>query len=514
MKVVVDTIAPPDWGLDFSGAAHGSLPLRAAGLPRRVRVPLLQHTGRNAVPLITVGDRVSTGQPIGAIPEHSLGARVHAPVSGQVTDIAPGPLSGRNRSVPCITIESDGQDERWAGYHGHERPLSLATPALRRAIIEAGIVGLGGATFPAGVKLNRGSGVGTLILNGVECEPHINCDDALLRTDPASVLAGAQIMLRILEAGECIVALKQSGAAALTAMREAIAALDDDRFRIALLPDIYPTGGEAQLIQLLTGQELPAGGLPWDSGAICQNVGTAAAVARFLATGEPLISRIVTVTGGGVTEPVNLLARIGTPVADLIDAAGGYAGEPAALIMGGPMMGVPLADDSLPLTKAMNCLYVPSADELTPAAAEQPCIRCGDCATVCPANLMPQLLLEAGRTQDFGRLRELGLPDCIECGCCDYVCPSHIPMTGQFADGKQRLYEIAFEKRRGERAVRRFAARNERLDGQGDAAAGQASLHDVSNAAAARDELSALLARAGATGTPQQRSKNDPENET
>ncbi len=505
MKVRVDSIPPPGWGLHFAAAARAALPLPPAPLPAVVNVPLLQHTGHTAVALVQPGDRVLSGQPIGAIAPDSLGARLHAPVSGVVTAVGPRPLTGRKRKVMSVRIEADGKDERWPGYPRHARPLTLATAALRQAVIEAGIVGLGGATFPAGVKLNRGSGVATLILNGVECEPQINCDDALMRSDPGTILAGAQIMLRILEADECIIALKQGSAGALAAMRAATESLNDDRFRIALLPDIYPAGGEAQLIHLLTGREMPAGGLPWDSGAICQNVATAAAVARFLGTGEPLISRIVTITGQGVRTPVNLLARLGTPVSELIAAAGGYAGEPAGLIMGGPMMGVPLADDSLPLTKAMNCLYVAGAGELQEPATEQPCIRCGDCATVCPAYLMPQLLLQAGQTHDYDRLRELGLPDCIECGCCDYVCPSHIPLTQRFVSGKQQLWDIGFEKRRAGQAAERVAARQTRLQQSATAVRDAATeLHDVSDAAAARSELEALLSRA-ASDTNQER---------
>lgn len=454
----------PGWGITFPQQANSdeSLAVVTALIPRELVVPLLQHTGNAADPLVRVGERVLTGQPVGAMQQHKLGARVHASSSGTVTSIAMGKVPGR-RDALCVTIQTDGKDERWPGYHSRAKPLRLSTSELRKAVIEAGIVGLGGATFPAGIKLNRGTGVETLILNGAECEPCINCDDALLRTEAQLILLGAQVMLRILEADNCIIAIKHSMHTAAAALDEALFELADDRFRVEHVPALYPIGGEAQLIQRLTDQEMPSGGLPWDSGAICQNVGTALAVARFLSFGEPLIRRMVTVTGGGIKQPVNLDTRLGTPLNEIIAAAGGYTGEPSALIMGGPMMGIPLDSDTAPITKASNCIYVPAPSELAVQHPEMPCIRCGDCSTACPANLMPQLLLQAGKTNDFDRLQSLGLTDCIECGCCDYVCPSHIPLTQGFVAAKQKHWELAFERKRADKAAQRYAARETRL---------------------------------------------------
>ncbi|MEE4185458.1 MAG: electron transport complex subunit RsxC [Gammaproteobacteria bacterium] len=455
---------PPRWGIRFTGDAvrHSTLPLCTAAVPGILRVPLQQHIGHRTVPLVAAGERVLKGQPLGAVRDQTLGARVHAPSSGVVRGLENLTAPGRP-ATPAVVIETDGADEVWPGYPAHAKPLRLATSALRQAVIEAGIVGLGGAAFPAGLKLNKGGGVDTLILNGAECEPCINCDAALLQADPQRVLLGAQIMLRILEADVCLVAVKQGMDAAAAALAGAIEQVGDDRLRLVTVPPVYPVGGEAQLINVLTGREIPAGGLPWDSGAVCQNVATAAAVARFLTSGEPLISRIVTVTGAGVARPTNFDARIGTPVAALIAAAGGYVGRECRLIMGGAMMGVPLANDSQPVTKATNCFYVAAPTETTPRSPERPCIRCGDCATVCPVNLMPQLLLQSGRKNDFEQLEHLGLQSCIECGACDYVCPSRIPLTQQFAANKQALWERARERRQAEQAERRFSAREARL---------------------------------------------------
>lgn len=497
MDTPVSVIEQPKWGLYFPDPPATGSELLTLPLPDSVCVPLQQHTGAEAIPIVSPGEHVLTGQPIAEIRDGTLGARLHAPLSGTVSRIHDAAVPGRRNSL-CVYIDSDGRDERWQGYPSHRNPLRLATRDLRQAVIDGGIVGLGGATFPAGVKLNRGSGVDTLILNGAECEPVISCDDALMANDSELMLLGAQIMMRILEADKCIIAIKQGMDTSLRTIKAALATLEDDRFHIALVPPVYPVGGEAQLIQILTGREIPAGGLPWDSGAICQNVATATAVARQLRSGEPQISRIVTVTGKGVCNPGNYLVRIGTPVTQLIAAADGYSQHTAdQLIMGGPMMGVRFTDDSLPVTKACNCVYVPGADELPGKPGEKPCIRCGDCASVCPVNLQPQLLLQTLKTSDFEKLGTLGLPDCIECGCCDYVCPSHIPLTRHFIDGKQSLWEIAAEKRRAEKAGHRISERE--LRQQRDAEHHQHILEKqieaVVDSEGAKQELQALLQR-------------------
>jgi electron transport complex protein RnfC len=489
------TTTPPRWGIRFARphASGDGLALQTAPVPEQLLVALNQNIGFSSAPLVQTGERVLKGQPVAQASDNGPGARIHAPSSGTVVGIAAHPVPGRG-IADCITIQTDGKDERWTGYEAHDDPLSLPSARLRTAIAEAGIVGLGGAMFPAGVKLNPGIGVETLILNGAECEPCINCDDALIRHSSDTILLGAQVMLRILEADHCLVALKQNAGPAMRAMQQAIDALGDDRIRIAPVPSIYPAGGESQLIQLLTGREVPSNGLPWDTGAICQNVATADAVDRFLRRGEPLISRIVTLTGNGLHNPVNLRARIGTRIVYLIEAAGGYTGQTHRLIMGGPMMGIALPGDELPLTKACNCIYAASSGQLGQDTPEMPCIRCGECATVCPANLMPQLLLQAQRTHDFDRLAQLGLPDCIECGCCDYVCPSHIPLTDGFRTTKQAAWNLAVERRRGQHAEMRFAARQERLASTNNSAEQQ--LHDFADTVdAGQDALNALKHR-------------------
>jgi electron transport complex protein RnfC len=457
----------PQWGINFPrpAVAAGGLPLITAPLPDRLVVPLNQNIGFAANALVKAGERVLKGQPIGATAGDGPSARVHAPTSGTVAELSEQAVTGRGVAF-CVVIDTDGKDEAWPGYTPHKDPLHLPSIQLRGAVTEAGIVGMGGAMFPTVIKLNPGLGVNKLILNGAECEPRISCDDALMQTSAATILLGAQIMLRILEADECIIAIKAHTPAA-EPMTQAIQELNDDRFLLTFVPAIYPAGGEGQLIKLLTGLEVPADGLPWDTGVVCQNVATAAAIATFLTEGEPLISRIVTVSGAGIKQPANIRARIGTPISDLIDCAGGYTDAANRLIMGGPMMGIALPDDALPVTKACNSFYIATDTELA-ATTEMPCIRCGECATACPVQLMPQLLLQTKRINDYSRLELLGLPDCIECGCCDYVCPSHIPLTRVFKNAKQTLWDIGFEKRRAGFAEKRFAEHNERLGQQAE----------------------------------------------
>ena len=464
MDIQETVLAKPGWGITFRRptATAGGLALTTMPVPEELIVSLHQNAGVAAEALVKPGDRVLKGEPVGAVPAGGLGARVHAPSSGRVTAIEPHAVPG-NESALCVHIQCDGEDLSWPGYSPHHEPLNMPMEQLHAAIIDAGIVGLGGAQFPTSEKLKPDTSIKTLVLNGVECEPRINCDDALMRYRASEILFGAQIMMRILAADDCVIALKSDTLMAIEQLRIALEELGDKRIRLALVPPVYPAGGEAQLLQLLTRQEVPTGGLPKDIGTVCQNVGTAAAVGRFLTSGEPLISRIVTVTGSGVRNPVNIEARIGTPLCKLIEFAGGYACNETELVMGGPMMGVGLSNDNLPVTKACNCLYVRALHKNRPPPVEMPCIRCTDCATVCPVALTPQIMLQAQRTDDFEKLEQLGLSDCIECGCCDYVCPSSIPLTQNFVKAKQAMQVIAFENQRAIQAEARFSARSERL---------------------------------------------------
>ena len=458
--------------LEGHKAMATSRPIQLAPIPPRLILPLNQHVGAPAEALVAAGDRVLRGQPV-ARPTGYVGAGVHASSSGRVvavTDHAVPHPSGL--SAPCVIIETDGEDRPWDGYDPLSNYRTLNGPALRARVREAGVVGLGGAAFPTAVKLSAGSGIKALILNGAECEPYICCDDMLLRERAVEVVAGAQALLHALEIQRCVIAIEDDMPEALTALRAALEREADDRLTVVTVPSRYPEGGEKQLIQVLTGEEVPASGVPPDIGYLVQNVGTAAAVARAVLYGEPLISRIVTVTGSGVERPGNLEVRLGTPVKDVIAACGGYAEGARHLVQGGAMMGFPLASDSVPVIKATNCLLVATRDDIRPREPAWPCIRCGECAVACPAHLLPQQLYWHTRAENFDDASEFGLFDCIECGCCDVVCPSRIPLTGYFRFAKAEVVARERERASSDIARERFEARQKRLEAE--AAAKQA----------------------------------------
>lgn len=432
-------------------------------IPDHLVLPLTQHVGNPSQPIVGIGERVLTGQLI-ADTDGSLGAPVHASSSGKVVAIEPWPVSRRHgETAPCIVIECDGLDRRIETTSIIVDYKSLDPQSLLQKILQGGIVGLGGAVFPTAQKLMQAvtTPLDYLILNGVECEPYISCDDMLMREHADSVLRGAQILMYALSLSDCYVAVESDKPEALQALAEALGSLGDERIVIKQIPTIYPSGGEDQLVQLVTNKEVPSGGLPTDVGCVVQNTGTAAAVHDWICRGEPLISRVTTVTGDGVMRPLNVRARIGTTIADIVELAGGYKDSARQLIIGGPMCGKSVSTDRVPLVKATNCILVLS-DSVSPFA-EKPCIRCGECAEVCPILLLPQQLYWFSCADNENKLRDFGLTDCIECGCCDLVCPSHIPLTANFRQAKARMLELADEKARAERARQRFESRNQRL---------------------------------------------------
>ncbi len=419
-------------------AASTLLPIRRGFVPTRLVLALHQHRGNPAEPVVAVGDRVLKGQAV-AISAAAPSAAVHAGSSGWVRAIDERPVLGGNgvRPSPCIVIETDGRDESVPPEHAPAWPADVS--AQREAIRAGGIVGLGGAVYPTADKLATPVPCKTLIVNGAECEPYISCDDMLMRENAAEIVAGALLLTDVLEAPHCIIAIERDKPQAMEAIEAAARVVDDPRLKLAEVPTIYPAGGEKQLVELLTGEEVPSGRYPSEFGSVCQNVGTAFAAQRLRAAREPLSSRIVTVTGGGVKTPQNVEAPIGTPIAELIALCGGYNEGVARLIAGGSMMGYALPDDDTPLTKATNCIIAALADEVRVDAHEWPCIRCGDCAMVCPSRLLPQDLLVAATMSDHGALATLGLQDCIECGCCDVICPSQIMLTERFRIAKRAV---------------------------------------------------------------------------
>ncbi|HEX2138842.1 MAG TPA: electron transport complex subunit RsxC [Woeseiaceae bacterium] len=438
-------------------------PVRELPVPAQLILPLAQHSGEPAEPVVEIGEKVLKGQPV-AQAQGVLSAPVHASSSGEVVAIEPWPVSRRfGDTAPCIVIDCDGRDEQVDMSASAVAFDTMEPDSLLQRILEGGIVGLGGAVFPTAQKLMQARSVplDTLVLNGVECEPYISCDDMLMREHADEVLGGGKVLLHALGVEKCLVVVESDKPEAIRRMTEALRELGDARFVLKIVPSIYPSGGEDQTVQLVTGLEVPSGGLPTDIGCLVQNVGTAAAIWRWICRGEPLISRITTVTGNGIANPMNVRARIGTPLADVIEFAGGYTEQAQHLIVGGPMTGKSVTTDRVPLVKATNCVLVLSQE--VPLGDEKTCIRCGECAEVCPVVLQPQELYWFACADNADKLRALGLRDCIECGCCDLVCPSHIPLTSYFRQAKARILELASEKERAERARRRFELRTERL---------------------------------------------------
>ena len=442
-----------------------NLPIEVAPIPKTLIYPLGQHIGNAAKPLVQVGDKVLRGQKIAAA-QGVVSAPIHAASSGTITQIAdhliPHP-SGF--SAPSITIETDGLDAE-IDYTPHADFQQLTAPQLVDIVREAGIVGLGGAAFPTAIKLNTQSkavAIDTLILNGAECEPYISCDDRLLKERASRIIEGIEILLHMLGAKRATLAVEDNSPDTFSSIQEAINSNNNQAINATQIPTIYPTGGEKQLIQTLTGKEVPSGKIPADIGIVSINVGTVYAIQQAIIEGKPLTSRIITVTGEGVNKPHNLEVRIGTYISALIDVCHGYTKQAERLVMGGPMMGFALSSDSIPVVKATNCILVASQHEVITEKQAMPCIRCGLCASACPVSLSPQQLYWFSRSDQLDKAAQLNLSDCIECGCCDVVCPSHIPLAQHFRYAKSALKVQNHEKQLSNIARERFEAREERL---------------------------------------------------
>lgn len=422
---------------------------RVAVLKRYI-VPLKQHAGARAEVLVWPGQRVLKGQMLGAAVDR-ISAAVHAPTSGSVQAIEPRPLPHPGGlSDLCVVIDADGIDE-WA-------PLTMLNleqatrEDVRAHIRNCGIVGLGGATFPSEIKLAGAAqhNIPTLVLNGAECEPWITCDDALMRERAEAIVRGARILRHILGCEQILIGIESNKALAVDAMTRAVRGLLE--CKVVTVPTLYPTGGAKQLIKVLTGKETPSGGHSTAIGVACFNVGTAYAIQRAVDLGEPLISRIVTVTGN-VRRAQNFETLIGTPIETLIAQAGAPMEDTDGYLMGGPMMGFSLLDTGAPVTKATNCLIATSPALFPPPPKALPCIRCMRCADACPADLQPQDLYWFARGNRLDKAEQYGIFDCIECGCCSYVCPSHIPLVDYYRHMKsaiatQRADKIAADEAR------------------------------------------------------------------
>ncbi|HKM37782.1 MAG TPA: electron transport complex subunit RsxC [Thiopseudomonas sp.] len=436
-------------------------PIHSAPLPKQLIVPLLQHIGSRTEALVNVGDQVLKGQLI-ADSNSLISAAVHAPSSGTVSFIGPQPyphVSGQ--LLDAIVIDTDGLDT-WCPLEPVTDFTQATAAELLAKVRQAGISGLGGAGFPTAIKLTPKADqpITTLIINGTECEPYITADDVLMREKAAQLMVGIDIVVHMLQPEQVLIAIEDNKPEALAAVRQA---LDARTYHVIALPTIYPSGGERQLIQILMGQEVPANKLPAELGILCQNVGTIVAVHDAIIAGQPLISRITTLTGQALAKPMNVECLIGTPAADLLEFAGLQQDKLSRLIVGGPMMGFTLPSLQAPIIKTSNCLLAATVEELPPPPPAMPCIRCGDCAEVCPANLLPQQLHFYALGDDHEQLQAHNLFDCIECGACAYVCPSSIPLVQYYRSAKADIREQEQKLIKADHAKERFEFRQERL---------------------------------------------------
>lgn len=436
-------------------------PIATAAMPSKLVIPLHQHVGTRAKPCVQVGERVLKGQVIGQ-PEGRLSSAAHASTSGTVAAIDMQ-LVAHHSGLPdlCVTIIPDGKDE-WIEHSGADYK-QLPHGEIRQRLRMAGVVGLGGAVFPSDVKANaHNHKIKTMVLNGAECEPYITCDDMLMRERAAEVLLGAEILRELLDAEEVLVGIEDNKPEAIAAMELAIIAGHHQRMKVMSVSTVYPSGGAKQLIRLLTGIEVAAGVRSPEMGVQCFNVATAYSAWRAITHGEPLLSRIVTVTGN-VEHAQNFDALLGTPVDELVALAVSKP-DTDKHIMGGPMMGVQLPSGTVGITKATNCI-IESSPALFPAPKPAlPCIRCTRCAEVCPAELQPQDLYWFSKAKNFDKAEDFHLFDCIECGACAYVCPSNIPLVNYYRFAKSEISEREREAQAAELARERHEYRQFRIE--------------------------------------------------
>lgn len=412
---------PPDYK-EFSA----SKPLTRATVPKTLVIPLSQHIGAPCQASVAIGDEVKKGQVIGSA-EAFVSAPVHATVSGKVVAIAPMPHT-LGRDVPSVVIENDGKEEWVNGLSEREDYLSLPPETLRDMVKSAGIVGMGGATFPTHVKLSppKEKKIDCVILNGAECEPYLTADYRLMLEQPEPVVEGLKVLMRILGVAKGYIGIEDNKPDAIKVMEEAVK--NESDIEVYSLKVKYPQGAEKMLIKAIVDREVPAGGLPMDVGVVVQNIGTAVAIYEAARFGRPLLERVVSITGRGINEPKNLMVRIGTPLSELVEQCGGFKYDSGKVISGGPMMGMAQSNLDAPVIKGTSGLLVLSPEE-SEVRAYGPCIRCSRCIDACPMGLQPAALSVLAEHGFYDEMKEYDLMNCFECGTCSYVCPSKRPIV-------------------------------------------------------------------------------------
>ncbi|TCT67503.1 electron transport complex protein RnfC [Vibrio crassostreae] len=433
-----------------------------ARLPEEIVLPVKQHIGKPGNLLVAAGDTVLKGQQLTAL-DTGFTLPVHAPTSGVITAIEPRTTAHPSGlSEMCVVIKPDGLDT-WIEKHPVEDFSTKTSDELLDVIRQAGISGMGGAGFPTAKKLQSGLGrTDILIVNAAECEPYITSDDKLLQEHAEEVLKGIEVVEHILQPKLTVIGIEDNKPDAIKALE--IAAKDKD-IVIRVIPTKYPSGGEKQLIKILTNKEVPAGGIPADIGVLVQNVGSLYSIKRAVIDGEPVVNRVVTLTGKTFKQPRNVWALLGTPVHELLEEFGYKADKKLPrLILGGPMMGFTLPHANVPITKTSNCILAPTRREISPSTYEMECIRCSACAEACPASLLPQQLQWHAKANELDKCEELNIKDCIECGACAFVCPSEIPLVQYYRQAKAEIKTRKDEAAAAERAKIRFEEKNARME--------------------------------------------------
>jgi len=425
----------------YNKEATSTLAIVKMPLPQKVVVPMQQHIGAPCELLADVeeigkGCEVKAGQKLGDN-KGFVSAPVHAPISGTVADIAPynHPLGMK---IKAVTIESDGRDEWAENVKPAGRLEDLSPEDIRKIVREAGIVGLGGATFPAHVKLSppEDKPIDVVIINGAECEPYLTADHRVMLEKSEEIIFGLKAMMKALNASEGIIGVEDNKPDAMKLMERLVA--EEESIRVCSLPTKYPQGAEKMLISVTTGRVVPAGALPMEVGVVNHNVGTAVAITQAIKEGKPLVGRVMTVTGSGVSKPANIQVRLGTLASEVLEYCGGISDSTLKLVVGGPMMGLAQPSADIPVIKGTSGILA-LTDEDVYLAESSPCIRCAKCVTVCPMNLMPTSISQAAEHGDYKRAEKLYALDCFECGCCSFICPSKIPLVQWIRIGKNEI---------------------------------------------------------------------------
>ncbi len=432
-------------------------------MPKRLYVPVQQHIGAPAEPEVSVGDKVLKGQLL-AHSQGAVSAPIHAPTSGTVVEIGEYPAPHPSGlAVRTVVIETDGEDKWIDNPVVPLDPSKLSPDEVAVRVGAAGVVGMGGATFPSAIKLKLGkrNKIETLLMNGGECEPYLTCDDRLMQERAADIVEGTRIILRAIQAERAHLVVEDNKPDAIAALQKACGPSAD--ITVVVVPSRYPMGSEKHMIQAVTGKEVPAGGLGADVGVLVHNMGTAYAVCQAVKHGRPLISRVVTVGGGALSEPQNVEVPIGARLSDVVEFCGGLTEDAARVIMGGPMMGQVMPHLDVPVVKGTSGIIALTQAEVNNRET-MPCIRCGSCVNACPCGLLPLQMAAQARAGNLDNVVDLGLLDCVACGCCSYVCPSHIPLVQYFNYAKGELTARQQAKHKNQENKRLIEQKNERLE--------------------------------------------------